>query len=354
MKGLILSGGKGTRLRPLTYACAKQLLPVANKPILYYILEGMSQAGVREIGLVVGDTRREIMAAIGDGQRFGVKVTYIHQEEPLGLAHAVLVARPFLGDDPFMLYLGDNLLQEDLSQIIQRFYREDCQALVVVTPVANPRLFGVAEVENSRVIRVVEKPARPVSNLALIGVYLFQPQIFSAINRITPSWRNELEITDAIQVLVEDQAQVTAHTLQGWWKDTGLVDDLLDANRYLLDRLAGQMGGQSDAASMIQGKVAVGGGTRIRNSVICGPVIIGEGCEVVNSYVGPYTSIGNKSRLLGVEVQQSIVMEGAVLREAGRLADSVIGRCAVIARGPGRPKAHRLLVTDHSRLLLDD
>lgn len=355
MKGLILSGGRGTRLRPFTYACAKQLIPVANKPILFYGIEALRKAGITEIGIVTGNNREEIVAAVGEGERWGVRITTIPQAEPRGLAHAVQVARPFLGEDGFLMYLGDNLIGDDLSGMVERFKAKNADAMVMLAEVREPERFGIAEMDGERVVRVAEKPRQPRSNLALVGVYLFNPLIHEAINEITPSWRNELEITDAIQVLVARGARVEAHWLTGWWKDTGRVDDLLEANRVMLDRRPKPvtLAGEVDANSQLVGDVELGPGSVVAGSIIRGPVAIGAGCRVVRSYIGPYTSLGAGSAVENTELEHSIVMEGCSLRSAGRIMDSVIGESTTVTGVKSRPQAHRLLLGHDSFLVIN-
>src|SRR4030095_7206104 len=278
-KGLILSGGRGTRLRPLTYTSAKQLVPVANKPVLFYGIEALAGAGIREIGIVVGDTREEIKTAVGDGSRWGVKVTYIEQDAPRGLAHAVLISEPFMGSDPFVMSLGDTLLNRGIDGFVEEFVREKPAAQILLTRVPDPQMFGVAELDNGRVVRLVEKPKEPKSDLALVGVYMFSPAVFESVKRIRPSFRNELEITDAIQDLIDRGLEVRPHLVDGWWKDTGKLEDMLEANRLILDTIARRVEGTVDAESRIEGKVVIEAGAVVERSVIRGPVVIGEGAR---------------------------------------------------------------------------
>jgi len=353
MKGLILSGGKGTRLRPLTFTQAKQLVPVANKPVLFYGIEALVEAGIREIGIVVGDTKEEIRTAVGDGSRWGrgVRVTYIEQPDPLGLAHAVLVAESFLGREPFVMYLGDNILKSGITSLVEEFTRKKPNSLILLTEVPNPQMFGVAELQAGKVVRLVEKPKEPRSNLALVGVYLFDHNIFEAAKAIRPSWRNELEITDAIQYLVEHGYEVQPHLVTGWWKDTGKIEDLLEANRLILDTLAGRVEGEVDAESRVSGPVVLEKGAVVRNSTIRGPVIIGEGTEVIESYIGPFTSIQGRCRIVRTEIEHSIVLEGSQILDIGsRVDESLIGREVRIFKCPPKPSVYRFVVGDKSEI----
>ena len=356
MKGLILSGGKGTRLRPLTYTSAKQLVPVANKPVLFYGIEALVSAGIREIGIVVGDTQAEIEAAVGDGSRFGAKVTYIPQDAPRGLAHAVLIAEPFLRGSRFVMYLGDNLLQRGITVLVEEYLQLGVDCEILLTKVPNPSSFGVAELDGGRVVRLVEKPKEPRSDLALVGVYLFNDTVFDAVKAIRPSPRGELEITDAIQWLVDHGRTVHAHLVSGWWKDTGKAEDMLEANRTVLDALETPVGvPAADASSRIEGKVVFQGppgSVVLVDSVVRGPVVIGEGTRIERSFVGPYTAIAAGCRLHRVEIENSIVWEGSTLDDVPlRISDSLIGRGVVIRREPERrPKAHRFLVGDASEI----
>ena len=351
MKGLILSGGKGTRLRPLTFTQAKQLVPVANKPVLFYGIEALRDAGIREIGIVVGDTKEEIKAAAGDGSAWGIRITYIEQDAPLGLAHAVKISRGFLGDEPFVMYLGDNILKSGIVSLVREFEEKKPNAMILLTPVPDPQMFGVAELKDGRVVRLVEKPKEPKSNLALVGVYLFDPNIFEAVNAIQPSWRNELEITDAIQYLVEKGYVVQPHLVGGWWKDTGKLEDILEANRLILETIVGRNEGSVDAASRVTGPVAIEKGVVVRNSIIRGPAVIGEGAEIADSYVGPFTAIGKGCRIVGTEIEHSIVLEGSEIVDIGsRIDESLIGREVKIYKCPPKPSVFRFMVGDKSEI----
>ncbi|MEW5899915.1 MAG: glucose-1-phosphate thymidylyltransferase [Acidobacteriota bacterium] len=353
MKGLILSGGKGTRLRPLTFTQAKQLVPVANKPVLFYGIEALVAAGIREIGIVVGETKNEIMEAVSDGKKWGgdVRISYIEQPEALGLAHAVKVAEPFLGREPFVMYLGDNLLKSGIITLVREFETERPNALILLTPVPNPQMFGVAELQDGKVVRLVEKPQQPASNLALVGVYMFDYHIFEAVQAIRPSWRNELEITDAIQYLIDRGHKVKPHLVSGWWKDTGKIEDILEANRLILETITGIVEGAVDEASRVSGEVVIERDATVRNSTIRGPAIIGGGTEISDSYVGPFTSIQKNCRIIKTEIEHSIVLEGSEIIEVGsRIDQSLIGREVRIYKCPPRPLAYRFTVGDKSEI----
>ena len=371
MKGLILAGGTGSRLRPITHTGAKQLVPVANRPILFHGLAHMADAGIREVGIVVGDTAEEIMAAVGDGSAWGLAVTYLPQEAPLGLAHAVLIAREFLGDDDFVMYLGDNLLRDGITEFVERFAaaRDPQRALpldaddaasapasaqILLAHVPDPQRFGVAELaDDGRVVRLVEKPADPPSDLALVGVYLFDHHIHEAVRSIEPSPRGELEITDAIQWLIDNGHRVRQEILQGWWIDTGKITPLLEANRLLLEVLEPSCAGKVDEASVIDGRVVIEEGAEIVASVIRGPAIIGAGARVEHSYVGPFTSIDHDCTIVHSELEHSIVLANSTIEHVPRLIDSLIGRDVVVSRSARRPQGIRLMVGDHCQIDLD-
>jgi glucose-1-phosphate thymidylyltransferase len=351
MKGLILSGGRGTRLRPLTYTSAKQLVPVANKPVLFYGIEAIAAAGIREIGIVVGDTQAEIRAAVGDGSRWGVRVEYIEQDAPRGLAHAVKISEPFIGRDSFVMYLGDNLLNKGITHFVHEFERERPAAQILLARVPDPQMFGVAELRDGKVVRLVEKPKEPIGDLALVGVYMFGPEVFESVNRIQPSFRNELEITDAIQDLIDRGLTVRPHIVDGWWKDTGKLEDMLEANRLILETFDQRIEGNVDAESRVEGKVVIEQGATIRQSVIRGPAIIGQGARIVHAYVGPYTAIMKDVEIQDTEIEHSIVLEGSSLRDlANRVTDSLIGRNVRIYRIPVKPSAYRFMLGDNSEV----
>ena len=356
MKALILSGGKGTRLRPLTYTGAKQLVPVANKPILWYGIESIVAAGITDIGIIISpETGGNIREKTGDGSQFGAKITYILQYEPLGLAHAVKVAQSFLGDSPFVMYLGDNLVESKLDLFLDKFNSKHLDALTLLCEVENPTAFGVAKVDQQgKVLQLIEKPKNPPSNLALVGVYLFSPAIHDAIAKIQPSARGELEITDAIQYLIDQQKNVESFQLSGWWLDTGKKDDLLAANQIILDScLDLTIEGAIDAPSKIRGRVHIGAGSNIINSTIRGPVIIGENCHVENCFIGPYSSIANDTTLIDADIEHSVILKGAkVINIEQRIVDSLIGERAQLKPAPQRPKALRFMIGDDSKIEL--
>lgn len=353
MKGLILSGGKGTRLYPLTYTRAKQLIPVANKPVLFRVIEAIRDAGVEEIGIVIGDTGPEIREAVRDGAQFGVRVSYIAQDAPLGLAHAVKISRDFLGDDRFVMFLGDNVIQGGISPLIAEFAdHHDWNSQIVLTEVEVPEQYGVARLNGEgRIVELIEKPKNPPSNLALVGIYMFDQHIFEATEAIKPSFRGELEITDAIQWLVEHGYVVYPHIHRGWWIDTGRPGDMLTANSLVLEELTPEIRGHVDAASEVDTRVTVEDGAEIIHSVVRGPAIIGRNTRIVNSYVGPFSSIYHDVVIENSEIERSIVLEHSTIRDIPtRLQDSLIGRYAEVTTNTLRPKAIKMHLGDHSRL----
>lgn len=366
MKGLILAGGLGSRLRPLTHTSAKQLVPVANKPIIFYGIEALAEAGIREVGIVVGDTGREIMAAVGDGSRWGIDISYIAQEEPLGLAHCVLIARDYLGDDDVIVYLGDNLVEDGIAMFVDAFEAERAKAStpsfddddagppaaqILLTHVADPTQFGVAVLDDDgNVVQLIEKPSDPPSDLALVGVYLFDRRIHEAVRAIKPSARNELEITDAIQWLVDQGHRVVTRILDGWWLDTGKKDPLLEANRVLLETLDRRIDGSIDKESAVDGRVVLEQGAEVVRSRIRGPAIIGRGVRVTDSFIGPFTAIGDGCEIVGSEIEHSVVMTDSRIIGAGRLVDCLIGREVEITKSASVPRATRLMVGDHCQV----
>ncbi|NEB05921.1 glucose-1-phosphate thymidylyltransferase [Streptomyces sp. SID13726] len=351
MKALVLSGGAGTRLRPITHTSAKQLVPVANKPVLFYGLEAIAEAGISEVGIVVGDTADEIREAVGDGSQFGIKVTYIPQEAPLGLAHAVLIAQEFLGDEDFVMYLGDNFIVGGITGLVEEFRGERPDAQILLTKVPNPTSFGVAELgADGRVVGLEEKPKEPKSDLALVGVYLFTPAIHEAVRSIEPSWRGELEITHAIQWLIDERRDVRSTTISGYWKDTGNVTDMLEVNRSVLETVDPVNEGTVDADSEIIGRVRVEAGARVSGSRIVGPAIIGAGTVVENAYIGPFTSVSEGCRIEDSEIEYSIVLRGSSVTGVRRVEASLIGRDVEVTPAPRNPSAHRLVLGDHSKV----
>ena len=368
MKGLILSGGAGTRLRPITHTSAKQLVPVANKPILFYGIEDMVEAGISEIGIIVGETRDEVMAAVGDGSAWGAQVTYLPQDEPLGLAHCVLIARDFLGDDDFVMYLGDNLLRQGVKEFVDAF-EDDRQATrapqlegaaeppaaqILLAEVPDPQRFGVAEIgAGGEVVRLVEKPDVPPSNLALVGVYLFDPTIHDAVRAIRPSDRGELEITDAIQWLIDQGHRVRHEVVDGWWIDTGKLDPLLEGNRLVLETIERSIEGEVDESSRVDGRVVISPGAKVIGSTIRGPAVIGKGTVIEDSYIGPYTSVYYECEIVGTEMEHSIVLEQSSVVGVPRVQDSLIGKQVSVRRSQVRPRATRLMLGDHSQVDLE-
>jgi glucose-1-phosphate thymidylyltransferase len=349
MRGLILSGGKGTRLRPLTHTSAKQLVPVANKPVLFYGIEAMADAGIEEVGIIIApETGAEIQAAAGDGSQFGVRIEYIEQEAPLGLAHALITAEEFLGDSPFVMYLGDNLLRDGIVDLVKTFRSDQPDALILLTPVPDPESYGVAELSDGRVARLVEKPKDPQSDLALVGVYMFTPAIFEAAHSIEPSARGELEITDAIQTLVDKGMRVDPHIVHGWWKDTGQVQDMLEANQLILDDLDEKIEGEL-IDSRVEGRVAIAEGARLERATVRGPAIVGRGTTITDAYIGPYTAIGDDVTIDHAELEHSIVLSGSSISDLEyRIEASLIGKNVRIGRGPALPKAYRFVVGDNA------
>jgi len=363
LKGLILSGGKGTRLRPITHTSAKQLVPVANKPVLFYGIEAMAAAGIEQVGIIIApETGDEIREAAGDGSRFGVEITYIVQDEPAGLAHAVLTAEPFLGESPFVMYLGDNLLQGGISDLVEAFREHEPDALILLTPVPDPENFGVAELAPvdskggdsssahpvGRVVRLVEKPKEPATDLALVGVYMFTAGIHDAARAIEPSARGELEITDAIQHLVDGGLRVEPHIVRGWWKDTGRLEDMLEANRLVLDNLTERHDGEL-IDSQVDGRVVIEAGARLERTTVRGPAVIGAGAQLRDCYIGPYTAIGENCAINDAEVEHSILLEGSSVCDLdGRMESSLLGRNVTIRRGDRQPRAYRFMVGDNS------
>ncbi len=373
MKALVLAGGRGTRLRPITHTSAKQLVPVANKPVLFYGLESLRDAGIVDVGIVVSDPREmlepdrrtgehttvmvnsqaEIRRAVGDGAAFGLRVTYIEQEAPLGLAHAVKIAQPFIGDDAFVMYLGDNLIKDGIVPFVREFEAEQPNAQILLAHVKTPQDFGVAELDGDRVVRLEEKPKQPKSDLALVGVYLFDPSIFEAVNAIRPSRRGELEITDAIQHLINAKRRVRSHVIGGWWKDTGKVEDLLEANRIVLADLETKIDGSVDEATRIEGNVCIGAGSTVLRSRLRGPLVVGANATIEDAYIGPFSAIADGVTISHSEIEHSIVLERSTISGVPhRIESSLIGRDVTVTTHATRPRAHRLMIGDSSRVEL--
>jgi len=373
VKALVLAGGRGTRLRPITHTSAKQLVPVANKPVLFYGLEAIRDAGITEVGIIVSDPREmlkpdhrtgemvtvmvngqaEIRAAVGDGSRFGLRVTYIEQEAPLGLAHAVKIAESYMAGEPFVMYLGDNLIKDGVTPFVREFEAEKPDAQILLAHVKNPQEFGVAVLEGDRVAMLEEKPKQPKSDLALVGVYLFSSCIFEAVKAIQPSKRGELEITDAIQWLITSGKRVHSHVIHGWWKDTGKVEDMLEGNRVVLGGLEPKIEGTVDAATVLEGRVSIGKGAVVERSRLRGPLIIGANARVVDAYIGPFTSIADGVEVVHSEIEHSIVLERSrILHVPQRIESSLIGKDVVVCASDARPRTHRLMLGDSSRVEL--
>lgn len=353
MKALVLAGGSGTRLRPITHTSAKQLIPVANKPVLFYGLEQLRDAGITDIGIIVGETADEVREAVGDGTHLGIKATYIPQEAPLGLAHTVLIARDFLGQDDFCMFLGDNFLLGGISELVDSFESSDADAQILLTEVAEPQFYGVAVLDDQgRVVKLLEKPTNPPSNLAVVGVYLFRPCIHEAVRAIEPSARGELEITDAIERLIREGHDVRSHLVTGYWKDTGRLQDILECNRKVLESIDPHVSGSVDESSQLVGRVIVEDGASIVRSTVRGPAIIGRGTQVIDAYIGPFTSVYHGCEIRRTEIEHSIVLEDCVVDGVRRIEDSLLGKSVTVSESKQQPRAHRLMLGDHSVVTL--
>ncbi len=355
LKGLVLSGGKGSRLRPFTYTNAKQLVPIANKPVLFYAIEQLVECGITDIGVIIGDTADQVRAAVGDGSQFGASVTYIQQDAPLGIAHAVATAHDFLGDSPFVLYLGDNFVLGGIKSYVEKYRSNGGSTQILLHPVENPQAFGIAELTDGVVTRIVEKPREPASNLAGIGVYIFEPVVHDVIANLQPSARGELEITDAIQGLIDRGAGVRAEVMERYWIDTGKMDDILNANRMVLSTIEARHAGNVDEKTRVYDPVVIEAGARVENSVLRGPLIIGAKTEIIDSYIGPNTAIDARCLIKGCRIEDSVVMEDSRIEEIHwPIVKSMIGRNVELRGGPGAGGAYSLTLGDHSRIEMPD
>jgi glucose-1-phosphate thymidylyltransferase len=352
VKALVLSGGFGTRLRPLTHTRSKHLLPLANRPILHHVLDKISESGLKEVVIVLGSNGNEIRNSVGDGFSWDLSITYVEQSLPLGLAHAVKTARPILDEEPFVMFLGDNILPEGFRPYLRYFIEENPEALVLLHPVENPSAYGIALVKDNKVLQLCEKPTSPPSNLALIGVYFFTPEIHWAIDQIKPSARGELEITDAIQNLLERGKKVEAQIIKGPWYDTGTTKDLLDANQMLLTDLCPEIHGQVDPSTTISGSVSIGPESSLIDSRIIGPVLIGNNCRIANAYIGPYTSIGNGVYLEGASIERSIILDQCQIKNTPLMFESIIGVGTKISKTTCHTSCIQLHCADHTKLWL--
>ncbi|MEO8456426.1 MAG: glucose-1-phosphate thymidylyltransferase [Chloroflexota bacterium] len=355
LKGLVLSGGKGSRLRPFTFTNAKQLVPLANKPVIFYTIEQLVESGITDIGIVIGDTGEQVKASVGDGSRFGCKITYIQQDAPLGIAHGVKIAREFLGDSRFVLYLGDNFLLGGIRSYVERFAGAECASQILLHPVEHPEMLGIAQMDGGRVVRVVEKPKEPMGNLAVIGIYMFSPAVHEVIDRQTPSARNELEITDAIQGLIDGGMRVDAEVLDRYWIDTGKMDDMLNANRVVLGEMTSRCDGAVDDRTRVDGTIVIEEGAVVENSELRGPLIIGRDSAVIDSYIGPNTAIDARCRIKGCRVEDSMIMEDTRIENMHwPIVKSMIGRNVELIGGDSATGNYSLTLGDHSRIEMPD
>lgn len=355
MKGVILHGGHGTRLRPLTHTGPKQLIPVANKPISQYVLEDLHNSGIDDIAIILGDIMPEkVKTHYGNGSKFGINITYIYQKKPTGIAHAVGLTEDFVKDSAFVVHLGDNLLKGGISRFVREFRRKDYDAMILLCEVENPQQFGVAEFDkNGKLVKLIEKPKKPPSNYALTGIYFFKPIIFKMIKKLKPSWRGELEITEAIQLLIDSGYKVGHRIVKGWWKDTGTVEDIIDANILILDELEPKNEGTVEDNASIQGRVSIGKNTHIKKgALIRGPALIGENTTIENEvYIGPYTSIGNNAKIKRGEIENSIIMDNCTIEINTKIIDSIIGANSEIIANQKGPKGHKLIVGENSKIV---
>lgn len=354
MKAIVLAGGRGTRLRPITHTVSKHLIPIANKPMIFYPLEDIAKAKIEEVAIVVspGEIGREIREVVGDGSRWGLSITYIEQSEPLGIAHAVLLTKDFVGSEPFVVYLGDNLIKGGIKGLCEQFQRERPDALLLLCSVPDPQRFGVAEFKDGMLVRLVEKPKQPPSNLALTGIYFLTPLVFEAISRLKPSWRGEYEITEALQIFLDEGRRVVHEVVSEWWKDTGKLEDLLEANRLVLEDLEPRLEGEVDSPSKVEGRVVLGKGSRVVDSLVRGPAIIGEKVSIESSYIGPFTSLSDGAVIRRSEVENSIVLQNAFIEDVPRLESSLVGKEAVVRRANVKPSAIKLMIGDHGEVVM--
>jgi len=351
MKALIASGGRGTRLRPITHTRNKHLIPIANKPILHYAIEAAAHAGITEVGIVINADSDEVPQAIGDGARWGIHITYIPQQAPGGLAQVVALAEEFVGTDKFIFYLGDNMVVGGVRRFIEEFEQSNSNCFLTLARVKDPERFGVPEIRDGRIVAVEEKPKHPKSSFAVAGIYLYDHHIFEAVKAIQPSGRGELEISDAHQYLIEKGYKIGYTEITGWWKDTGKPTDLLEANRLVLDNITPSNEGTVDERSTVAGKVVIQKGARIINSVVRGPAIIGEECVIEESYVGPFSSIGSHTTVRKSEIEYSIILRDCKILDVGiRLEGSILGNDVEIVEASGKPLVHRFMIGDQSRV----
>lgn len=355
LKGLVLSGGKGSRLRPFTYTNAKQLVPIANKPVIFYAIEQLVESGITEIAIVIGDTGEQVKACVGDGEQFGASITYIQQDAPRGIAHGVAIARDFLGDSRFVMYLGDNFVMGGIRSYVESFAANSACSQILLHPVPNPEAFGIAEMADGAVKRIVEKPKELMGNLAVIGIYMFDPSVHDVIATLKPSWRDELEITDAIQGLLDRGLNVSAEVMDRYWIDTGKMDDMLNANRMVLSALAPRCDGELDEKSRVYEPVVIEAGARVKNSVLRGPLIIGRDSQIIDSYIGPNTAIDARCRIKGCRIEDSIVMEDSRIEDMHwPLVKSMVGRFVEMQGAHTSGGAYSLTLGDHSRIEMPD